>query len=306
MAEDNKFENNTSMMGLGASVDAEFWIEGLLEQGSVTTLAGAPGTGKTALMLQLTESIMTGKEFHGLTVTHTADALWIQYDSTHNQFERYCARYCPGLKFEALTLSSKAKFTLKVWRDVELLVDYCHRNGIGMVIMDSLSAISRGYDENNNNDMDAVYERFTQLANSDISVIVLHHMSKSEYGPQKNMRGASSILASTHNAWSTVRARYGIDFSVTKSREIPCGLMFTFDIGKDYIRRVEHVKAEDNRIETVIDLITEHGEMTRAQLQEASGIHTKGLQDILDKVAAMPIFEKAKSGKADVYKYIGK
>ena len=290
------------MMGAGVSVEAEFYIESLLEKGSVTTLAGAPGTGKTALILQLTDSIMTGKPFHGLEVKNTGNVMWVQYDSTHIQFERYCSRYCPGLRFPAITLNGKHR--LNLFNDTPMLIQLCKDQGIDVVVFDTLAAIARGVDENNNAHMTSVYDKFTDIANAGISVIILHHMSKGEFGPSTNVRGASAITASTYNEWKLVDTKNGIDFIITKSREVEKRTVFTIDVSKDSISAYEKASPLDMRVQCVVDLIKEKGEITRSEIQESLNVHNVTLKPVLEKVATLPMIEKTKSGKSDVYKYV--
>lgn len=310
----NKFEEHTSMMGSGVAADAELWIDGLLEKGSVTTFAGAPATGKTALMLKLTKSVMTGEPFYDMNVVNTTNVLWLQYDSTHNQFERYCTRYCPDLRFEASTLSSRTRYSMQTIGDTEALIDYCYMKDTKLIIMDSLSSLSRGYDENNNHHMDEVYEHFTKFANADISTIILHHMAKSDYGPQKNIRGASSILASTHNAWTAVRSGKIINFGVEKSREFESRHLFSYKMSKF---DVEILSKGDNdvvsafstnptKLSIVQSFIKKSGQATRREvLEHIGGNDTKGLQSVLEEIVALPNFKKVKSGRGDAYKYVG-
>lgn len=299
-------EYGFTIMGNGVSKEAEFYIEGLLEKGSVTTLAGAPGTGKTALMLQLTESIMTGKPFNGLAVLNQARVMWVQYDSTRNQFERYCSRYSPDATFPALTLSGTRK--INIAKDTDYLIELCKTEGVEIVIFDTLATIARNYDENNNVHMTEVYDKFTTMADSNIAVIILHHMSKGEYGPSTNVRGASAITASTYNEWKLVecKSKDAVEFRITKSREVEKRTVFTFRVSKDSITLLEESNPLEERCAKVIEHLKEHGQATRAELQTMLDVHHHTLQPVLEAITAMPIIEKTKSGKADVYKYIGK
>lgn len=297
-------EYGFTIMGNGVSKEAEFYIEGLLEKGSVTTLAGAPGTGKTALMLQLTQSIMTGKPFHGMNVVNKAKVMWVQYDSTRNQFERYCSRYAPDVNFPALTLSGIKK--INIAKDTDYLIELCKLEGVEIVIFDTLATIARNYDENNNVHMTEVYDKFTTMADAGIAVIVLHHMSKGEYGPSTNVRGASAITASTYNEWKLVecKSKNGVEFRITKSREVEKRTVFTFCVSKDSVTLLIESNPLEERCAVVMEHLKEHGQATRAELQALLDVHHHTLQPVLEAIIIMPGIEKTKAGKADVYKYV--
>lgn len=291
-------------MGTGVSSDAEFYVSDLLETCSVTTVAGAPGTGKTALILQLTNSLITGKDFCGLKVSRRAKVLWVQYDSTSNQFERYCTRYCPGVTFPALTLDGVKRINI-----ADSIVDFkevIKQMGVDVVVFDTLSTCVKSVDQNNNDEMTKVYENLIALANDGISSIVLHHMSKGEYGVSTNVRGASAITASTYNEWKLIETSTGVEFRITKSREVEKRTVCTLNIGYDSVSVVEAKNVHQQRLDTLLAKLKERGSMTRTEAQEAINVkHNVTAKPILDALALLPDVSKIKVGKADVYTYVG-
>lgn len=181
------------------------WLaEGLIPLQGITILHGQPTAGKTWLILDLAIAVSQGKPLLNQFQTKQTGVLLLDEESgewlLHERFKTLRAPL--ELPIHYLTMAS-SKFTESF---VEHLIEWCHDNEVGLVMIDSLVRIHGG-DENTAQDSAKVFRLIRMLTSVGITVVIVHHNTKAsangEYGSQ--MRGSGDIQASVDCQLSLTR-----------------------------------------------------------------------------------------------------
>lgn len=304
------------MTDLTLNTEPDYLIDGFLEEGTLVVVSAGPNTGKTAMSLALAKGIITGDSVFGMNIRKRSGCTFLQYDMSPKLFTRYNALYapsCPVFMAPGEVLVERdgvASFDFLNLMDPDVVADIakcCKEDGVGVIFIDTLSTAFRDVDENNNNQMSKVMGSLKQLALQGFTVIVLHHVAKTEGGYGTSTRGASAIEGSADSVIKLrqsnrkINDNYVIDVEVSKTRSAPKGYRFSFTCDAFGIRKVDVNK--EPAPSRIIEAFKKAGvsAMSRADLRTATGIGNVNLARELDTLVDAKRLTKDKVGKQDVY-----
>lgn len=191
-------------------------IDGLLELSAMSVLYGDSNVGKTFVALGMAHSIATGQPYGGLPTTHGRVA-YIAAEGGRGIRKRIAA-----LKATQPTTGADPDFFLLVSpvdlrrpdADLKPLIEALTDLDPALVVLDTLSRVMAGGDENSSVDMGALVKHFDALrAATNAHLMVIHHTGKDK---AKGARGHSLLRAATD---TEIEVSEGL-IAVTKQRDL--------------------------------------------------------------------------------------
>ena len=176
----------------------DWLVDRCIERATVTSLFGAPKSGKSFIAIAMACSIAIGKDFYGFDTKksavlylagegHTAVARRIK---SYEQFYRRSLEKAPLLiSNRGSRIGDDAEFAMlqEVCRDIER-----EHGKLGMIIVDTL-ARNYGLNENSTEDMNKFIQRIDELKEEfQASMVIVHHTGHSSGG---RARGSSVLPA---------------------------------------------------------------------------------------------------------------
>ena len=191
-------------------------IDGLLELGAMSVLYGDSNVGKTFVALDMTYHIATGLPYAGLATTHGRVA-YIAAEGGRGIKKRIAAlnvsRPSTGQPPDFFLLASPVDLR-RPDADLKPLIEAISDLQPTIVVLDTLSRVMAGGDENSSVDMGALVKHFDALrAASAAHLMVIHHTGKDK---AKGARGHSLLRAATD---TEIEVTEGV-VSVTKQRDL--------------------------------------------------------------------------------------
>jgi RecA-family ATPase len=229
----------------------EWGTEGLTGVGDVILLAAWTGSGKTWIAYFWAVCIALARQFLGF---NTVQGTCLIVNEEMNEYDlsmrlAMCNRANFGDESTPVKTISFARFNLfsDKTRDVDaaLLEGAIDETGAKFVIIDSLSDIMQGGDENAVKDTQPVFMVLSDIAKRTRSVIlVIHHTGKNG-----TTRGSSAIPGAVDLAIIAKRSSDGdrIDFETEKARIVPnlkWSAKMTWTEDQFYIERIEKPGAD--------------------------------------------------------------
>ena len=184
--------------------------KGLLVSQSILMIAGAPKTGKSLLSLNLGCQIATGQDWfefktgdkHKVLVIQSEVVAWALKDRL-NQMRMYLD---PG---NFLLITEPCNPDILTNEGYKSILQAVQRHKPDVLIFDPLVSF-HGKEENSNNEMQQVMNKFRELTFLGLSVIIIHHSRKFTEGSSiASARGASSITGSVDSMVELVRKKDG-------------------------------------------------------------------------------------------------
>lgn len=174
-----------------------YLIDGFIEDGGLAMMIGASGTGKSAVMLDMLCSVVTGKPWKGHR-TRRARAVYIAGEGVHGAAQRIKAwedQHGVGVGQdlfivpEAVLLQyGKPETTRLVW---DWLASEIRAAGVEIVVLDTLARMAVGLDENSATDMGLAVRRLDKLrADTGACVVIVHHTKRGG----DTARGSSALI----------------------------------------------------------------------------------------------------------------
>ena len=178
--------------------EPDWLVDRCIERGTVTSIFGAPKTGKSFVAIAMGCAVATGKDFYGYD-TKPSTVLYLAGEGTNavgRRIKAYEQFYSMNLDKKPLLVSNRGsrigddeEFAIlqQVCRDIE-----AENNGIGMIIIDTL-ARNYGLDENSTKDMNTFIQRVDMLKEEfNASIVIVHHTG---HGSSARARGSSVLPA---------------------------------------------------------------------------------------------------------------
>jgi AAA domain-containing protein len=240
-----------------------YLVKGLLGSGAMAVMYGESGSGKTFLALHLGLCVAGGNEFFGHRVRQ-AGVVYIAAEA--------------GKGIETRVAAAKHEFEfpgVMPFAAIEAPLDLCGETGIGpliaainglqlgmkieMIVIDTLSRVMAGGNENQPDHMGAFVANVDRLrAETAAAVVVVHHSGKDA---SRGARGHSLLRAATDTEIEVTRDAKISTARVTKQRELPADGAFAFAL-----RSVELGHDTDGDAVTSC-VVEEAGEATGASVQ---------------------------------------
>ncbi|MBT60454.1 MAG: hypothetical protein CMA63_02730 [Euryarchaeota archaeon] len=176
----------------------DWLVEKCIERATVTSLFGAPKSGKSFIAIAMACSIATGKDFYGFDTKKSA-VLYLAgegHTAVARRIKSYEQFYSRSLEKAPLLISNRGS---RIGDDVEfaMLQEVCRdiereHGKLGMIIVDTL-ARNYGLNENSTEDMNKFIQRIDELKEEfQASMVIVHHTGHSSGG---RARGSSVLPA---------------------------------------------------------------------------------------------------------------
>lgn len=275
----------------------EVWIvDQLIPAKSVTILSGSPGSFKTWLYIEMAIKVASGLPVFGHFSTMQANVLVIDEESGRQRLQKRFKQMGANDN-TAIHFLSRAGYKMSQLY-VDGIVEKAEELEVGLVIFDSFTRfMNHKADENASGDMAELMDYYRQLADTGLSVLILHHNRKEGAGgfnPAQALRGSSDILAAAdcHIAVSRVGQSEFVKLIQTKNRDVwePVPFELRFQENASEFEYVGAAKspAEKHRelLDKVIETATTYPGLTKTQLTKQAKAHdvTAGLKKIGDLI----------------------
>lgn len=171
----------------------EYVVDGLIEDQALSAVIGAPGAGKSFVVLDMACSIASGSAWKGRPVKRTR-VLYVAGEGVSGSAQRVKAwelQHGIGIGQDLFVIPEATLLATKVVGLWEWIAANVKANGIGLVIFDTLARMAIGLDENSSQDMGRAVGIFDKLRrHSGAGVLLVHH---TKAGGDTG-RGSSALL----------------------------------------------------------------------------------------------------------------
>ncbi len=217
-------------------LDRPYLVKGWLDRGAVSVCYGAANTGKSFWAIDLAHHVFTGQKWAGHRVTQ-GNVLYIAAEGGALFANRLAARKARFAVMRGnLVLTGRQSEAGPLAEAVENLAEV---NGdYHLIIIDTLSRVMGGGDENTAPDIAALMHGIDQLRDrTGAHVMLIHHSGKDT---AKGARGHSSLRAAVDTELELIKED-GSDRRIaraTKQRDMPGGAEMAFtlrqvELGRD-------------------------------------------------------------------------
>jgi hypothetical protein len=207
-----------------------WFIKNVLPQADLALIYGLPGSGKSFLLWDMVACISRGVPWRGLRVRQ-AKAGWIAAEASGSVGPRSSAYVRHhGLPENALdgipTLAATPSLRIKA--DVDQIIVRIKELGIKLVVIDTLTAVNPGADENSVKDMTPIIDHCRRIrAETGAMCILVHHSGKDT---SRGSRGTNSLPAAVDVELFVERNGDDRTMHITKSRDAADGAAFGFKL----------------------------------------------------------------------------
>ena len=254
-------------------------LDGLIVEESITTINGFRGHGKSWLALAIANEVSWGghvamwKANGARNVMYIDGEMAIDLMQTRNQLlnigrniqERPAQIFWYSDAYGYLIGLNRANILDEKWRKV--ILDQIHHLDIGLLILDNLSSLAPGIDENEKLDFDPVNQWLIEVRFHGVSIVILHHMGK---GGQQRGTSAhedninTSLLLTQPQGY---KPEMGCSFRIETSKDrefIVKGLPAKFQLVGDATKgeRLSIDVAPESNIELVLSAIRANPDLT--------------------------------------------
>ncbi|MEI7847894.1 MAG: AAA family ATPase [Chloroflexota bacterium] len=162
----------------------EWIIEDLISAGSVSILSGPGGSKKTFFTLDMGVSVASGKQWLHFS-TQLTTVLFIDEESGPRRFLRRLGQVLRGHnagKETPIKCASLGAFDFGNPDDIMLLQTLIIKSGAGLVIIDALTDVMAGRDENSVQSVQPIIIALRKVAEfTQAAIVIIHHNNKSGY-----------------------------------------------------------------------------------------------------------------------------
>lgn len=197
-------------------------VPGVLPEGSLAAIYGAPESGKSFLAVDMSMAIAGGIDWHGRQVER-GGVLYIAAEGAPGLGKRFRAwkvdRCAQGRRFDLhlmrddLNLAAEKDGGVRAF--VQAVVD--ELGPLRLVVIDTLNQTAAGADENSAKDMGRYIASMKLLRNATGATVVVVHHSGKDLG--KGMRGSSALLGAMDTTVEVERASDGRSIRVTVKKQ---------------------------------------------------------------------------------------
>lgn len=203
-----------------------WWIKGILPQNSFSVAYGPPGSGKSFFVLDMAASIARGKSWRERIVRQT-NVVYVAAEGVAGFRNRVLAY----AEHEKIHLSDLPVYVcesrLDLREDWLQLAERINAIGnVGLVIVDTLAAVTPGMDENSSGDMGRAADACQKIREATgASVLLVHHTNK-----QGEMRGWSGLEGNVDTKIGISRNGDSRKASIDKQKDGLDGEAFDFQL----------------------------------------------------------------------------
>ncbi len=197
-------------------------VPGVLTEGSLAAIYGAPESGKSFLAVDMSMAIAGGVDWHGRQVER-GGVLYIAAEGAPGLGKRFRAwkvdRCVHGRRFDLhlmrddLNLAAEKEGGVRAF--VQAVTD--ELGPLRLIVIDTLNQTAAGADENSAKDMGRYIASMKLLRNATgAAVVVVHHSGKDL---SKGMRGSTALLGAMDTTVEVERASDGRSIKMTVKKQ---------------------------------------------------------------------------------------
>lgn len=201
----------------------QWFIDGVLQQGTVAVLGGASGIGKTFLVLDMVGHMLHGMDWQG-HATKRARVIYVAAEGVSSFGTRIGAWeqfYSAPWPEDAIAFVESG-VSMREPESIKHLAQRLDQFECDLLVLDTLSQLSNINNENDNAEMAATIHvaRLWQRRNPSSTVLLVHHVTKQTANDKGGkLRGGGSLKANADTVIMTQRAASGDWFEVTTDPE---------------------------------------------------------------------------------------
>lgn len=221
-AEERSRWNFLSLDDVESLPPPKWLVPGVLTEGSLAAIYGAPESGKSFLAVDMSMAIAGGIDWHGRQVEH-GGVLYIAAEGAPGLGKRFRAwkvdRCAQGRRFDLhlmrddLNLAAEKDGGVRAF--VQAVTD--ELGPLRLIVIDTLNQTAAGADENSAKDMGRYIASMKLLRNATgAAVVVVHHSGKDL---SKGMRGSTALLGAMDTTVEVERASDGHSIKVTVKKQ---------------------------------------------------------------------------------------
>ena len=291
------------------AIDSDFIVKGGLDRGQLGAVIGAPGSSKTFFTLDLAIAPASGAPWRGHR-TRRARVVYVASEGARgiqNRIEAMRLRKAFGdpRLISFFVVADVVRLTVDS-EDIDRLVESVRavvgREGVDLIVIDTLSRSIAGLDENSSEAMTGAVAAADRLRTElGAAVLLVHHQGKDE---SRGARGHSSLKAAL-DVEIEVKKLGGDTFSATlsKSRD--------YETGRTWLHRLEPVEigtdADGDAVTSCVVVPESGAEPARSVRLNVNEQRTHEALRSLLGVAVGTSFETPEAvPKADLHDYVEK
>jgi hypothetical protein len=251
-------------------------VDQLISKGGINAISGQPESHKSFIALEIIKALSLGVPFLDKFPTEQCKTLIIDEENSPGRLNmRLNTLTDQDLNLEIVSGKHIKIDELGMAEDI---IKYCEANGIGLLVLDSLSSLHSA-DESSNTQMAAVFEHLMKIAQAGITIIFIHHEPKSARKEPGNasLRGAGDILAKCDTHTSMRHPADDVNTIVVtqkKNRDAERLPEFKIAVHREQDRtRFEHIGQVPVQVglgqrtdEAIIALLTTSGELFQGEI----------------------------------------
>lgn len=305
----------------------QYIVDNWLPVGGLISVFAARGVGKTWFALELALSVAKGKDFFDWPITKPRKVLYIDGEMSQSMLQERIRNLSNGEVPENLfilpvSLLRRDKMNLnihqtKTQQEINEILDAYKEQGKqpDLIILDNLSALGRGIDDNNNSDQENFLDWLLELRSLGYSVLTIDHEGKSS---DKGSRGASrkeDFLDTVIRLKAKNEDANGANFEIsfTKIRgERPKPYRLAVQLSSD---EKANLQWDTDSVETILAYlkiamaIHKHNPKTQADIVKATGFVKSHVSNQIKILAEKGLVEKkslalTEKGKEAIASYL--
>jgi len=286
-------------------------IDGYVSANALTTLYGAPDTGKSFAAIDMCFAVAMGTSWCGSEVDIPGNTAMfaLEYDQ-ENLFRRIQA-YAQYHNIDLGNLPNKvywlgSKNEIKLPADEVVLTSYIQTRKLKLCILDTLATVMEG-SENDPEDMSAVVNSLARIAGvTECAIVAIHHTPKTT-GKDATPRGHSSIMGKSRSQVLLTKEK-GKNGKIkqTKANERADDIqgkgyrIQSIILGKDFKNRDLDIGVFE--LCDVLEGLPEGThKYTSKQIGETFGLKPTATKDLIKKLIGRDLIEQHGKGPATYY-----
>ncbi len=197
-------------------------VPGVLTEGSLAAIYGAPESGKSFLAVDMSMAIAGGMDWHGRQVER-GGVLYIAAEGAPGLGKRFRAwkmdRCAQGRRFDLHLMRDDLNLAAEKDGGVRAFVQAVsdELGSLRLIVIDTLNQTASGADENSAKDMGRYIASMKLLRNvTGAAVVVVHHSGKDL---SKGMRGSTALLGAMDTTVEVERHTDGHSIKVTVKKQ---------------------------------------------------------------------------------------
>ena len=305
----------------------EYIVDNWLPVGGLISVFAARGVGKTWFALELALSVAKGKDFFDWPITKPRRVLYVDGEMSQSMLQERIRNLSNGEVPENLfilpvSLLRRDKKSLnvhqtKTQQEINEILDAFKEQGKqpDLIILDNLSALGRGIDDNNNSDQENYLDWLLELRSLGYSVLTIDHEGKSS---DKGGRGASrkedfldTVIRLKAKNEDATGANFEISFTKIRG-ERPNPYRLAVQLSSD---EKGTLKWDTDSVENmpaylkILMAIHKHSPKTQADIVKLLGVSKQYVSSQIKCLAEKELIEKEKltltaKGKASIEPYL--